>query len=63
MEANPGIVLYTVVNRELIEEIERRCREMKVPSLHVLQPIMTIFESYLRSSANAGGRRPTSCRR
>lgn len=47
VEANPGIVLYTVVNRELIEEIERRCRELKVPSLHVLQPIMTIFESYL----------------
>lgn len=47
VEANPGIVLYTVVNRELIEEIERCCRELKVPSLHVLQPIMTIFESYL----------------
>lgn len=47
VEANPGIVLYTVVNRELIDEIERRCRELKVPSLHVLQPIMSIFESYL----------------
>lgn len=47
VEASPGIVLYTVVNRELIEEIERRCRELKVPSLHVLQPIMNIFESYL----------------
>ena len=47
VEANPGIVLYTVVNRELIDEIDRRCREVKVPSLHVLQPIMTIFESYL----------------
>ncbi|MDX2205460.1 MAG: pyruvate, water dikinase regulatory protein [Hyphomicrobiaceae bacterium] len=47
VEANPGIVLYTVVNRELIDEIERRCRALKVPSLHVLQPIMGIFESYL----------------
>lgn len=47
VEQHPGIVLYTVVNPELIEEIERRCREMKVPSLHVLQPIMKIFESYL----------------
>ncbi|RTL66088.1 MAG: kinase/pyrophosphorylase [Hyphomicrobiales bacterium] len=47
VEANPGIVLYTVVKRELIDEIERRCRELKVPALHVLQPIMTIFESYL----------------
>ena len=47
VEQAPGIVLYTVVKKELIEEIERCCRELKVPSLHVLQPIMQIFESYL----------------
>jgi regulator of PEP synthase PpsR (kinase-PPPase family) len=47
VEQSPGIVLYTIVKRELIEEIERRCRELKVPSLHVLQPIMQVFESYL----------------
>jgi [pyruvate, water dikinase]-phosphate phosphotransferase / [pyruvate, water dikinase] kinase len=47
VEQAPGIVLYTVVKKELIEEIERRCRDLKVPSLHVLQPIMSVFESYL----------------
>ena len=47
VEQSPGIVLYTIVKKELIEEIERRCRELKVPSLHVLQPIMKVFESYL----------------
>ena len=47
VEQAPGIVLYTIVKKELIEEIERRCRELKVPSLHVLQPIMKVFESYL----------------
>ena len=47
VEQSPGIVLYTIVKRELIEEIERRCRELKVPALHVLQPIMKVFESYL----------------
>ena len=47
VEEAPGIVLYTIVKTELIEEIERRCRELKVPSLHVLQPIMNVFESYL----------------
>ena len=47
VEQAPGIVLYTVVKKELIEEIERRCRELKVPALHVLQPIMKVFESYL----------------
>jgi [pyruvate, water dikinase]-phosphate phosphotransferase / [pyruvate, water dikinase] kinase len=47
VEQSPGIVLYTIVKTELIEAIERRCRELKVPSLHVLQPIMKVFESYL----------------
>jgi regulator of PEP synthase PpsR (kinase-PPPase family) len=47
VEQSPGVVLYTVVKTELVEEIERRCRDLKVPCLHVLQPIMQIFESYL----------------
>ena len=38
VEQSPGIVLYTIVKSELIEAIERRCRELKVPSLHVLKP-------------------------
>jgi regulator of PEP synthase PpsR (kinase-PPPase family) len=47
VEQAPGIVLYTVVKKTLIAEIERRCRELKVPCLHVLQPIMKVLESYL----------------
>lgn len=43
----PGIVLYTIVNRELAERLERRCKELAVPCLHVLEPIMKVFESYL----------------
>jgi regulator of PEP synthase PpsR (kinase-PPPase family) len=43
----PGIVLYTLVKKSMIREIERRCRELNVPCLHVLQPIMKVFESYL----------------
>jgi [pyruvate, water dikinase]-phosphate phosphotransferase / [pyruvate, water dikinase] kinase len=47
IEQAPGIVLYTIVNNELIAEIEQHCRLMKVPCLHVLMPIMKVFESYL----------------
>ena len=47
IEQAPGIVLYTIINTELIAEIERHCRQIKVPCLHVLQPIMQVFESYL----------------
>ncbi len=47
IESAPGIVLYTIVNKDLTEQLEKRCREMGVPSLYVLDPIMKLFESYL----------------
>lgn len=51
IEQTPGIVLCTIVNKSLSEEIERRCRELKVPCLHVLQPIMQTFENYLGAAS------------
>src|SRR5262245_26228685 len=47
VEQAPGIVLYTVVKKSLTAEIERCCRALNVPCLHVLKPIMKVFESYL----------------
>lgn len=47
VQSAPGIVLYTIVGKELAGELERRCRELGVPCLHVLESIMKVFESYL----------------
>jgi [pyruvate, water dikinase]-phosphate phosphotransferase / [pyruvate, water dikinase] kinase len=47
IEQAPGIVLYTVVNAELGALVEKRCSELKVPCLAVLQPIMKVFEAYI----------------
>jgi regulator of PEP synthase PpsR (kinase-PPPase family) len=47
IEQTPGIVLYTITNKELSEELERQCGELNVPCLAVLQPIMQVLESYL----------------
>lgn len=47
IEKAPGIVLHTVVNRELVEGIEKRCREMNIPTHAVLLPVMQVFENYL----------------
>jgi regulator of PEP synthase PpsR (kinase-PPPase family) len=47
IEQSPGIVLYTITNRDLSEQLEQRCSELKIPCLAVLQPIMGVFESYL----------------
>ncbi len=63
VEQAPGIVLYTVVKKELVTEIERFCRELKVPCLHVLEPIMQVFEVLSRRAADAHRGRPASARR
>ncbi len=47
VESAPGIVLYTLVQPELTGSLEGRCRELKLPCLHVLEPVMKVFESYL----------------
>ena len=47
IEENPGIVLYTVVDRELSARIEQRCREIGVPCLSILASVLTLFHSYL----------------
>ena len=47
IEANPGIVLYTLVDRELAGQIEAHCREIGLPCLSVLGPVLGLFQSYL----------------
>ena len=47
IEASPGIVLYTIVNRELGLDLERQCEEMNIPCVAVLAPLLKVFEAYL----------------
>jgi regulator of PEP synthase PpsR (kinase-PPPase family) len=47
IEANPGMVLYTLVDRQLAGRIEARCREIGLPCLSVLGPVLALFQSYL----------------
>ncbi len=47
IDAAPGMVLYTLVDPELIERLEAACREAGAPSLSVLGPILNFFESFI----------------
>ncbi len=47
ISAAPGIVLYTLVDKELATELERACAETGSPFLSVLMPIFELFQSYL----------------
>ncbi len=47
IEASPGIVLYTLVDAELTERLESACAAIGSPYLSVMQPIFSLFQSYL----------------
>ncbi len=47
IEDSPGVVLYTLLDRDLIELLEARCRELGLPGLSVLGPVLSLFQAYL----------------
>ena len=50
IELAPGIVLFTLVDQELARHLESACKEVGVPCLSVLQPILDLFQSYIGTS-------------
>ena len=47
----PGIVLFTLVDRELSERLEAACGALGSPCLSVLGPALNLFQSYLGQSS------------
>jgi len=47
VETNPGIVLYTLVDAEIRTRLKTRCKELGVPFLSVLAPVVQLFQAYL----------------
>jgi regulator of PEP synthase PpsR (kinase-PPPase family) len=43
----PGLVLYTLLEEDLIQILEDKCRELGLPCMSVLGPILRLFQSYL----------------
>jgi hypothetical protein len=47
IEESPGIVLYTLLEDELVQRLENRCRELGLPCLSILGPVLQLLQSYL----------------
>jgi len=47
IEEAPGIVLYTLLDDELIERLETKCTELSLPCRSILGPVLRVFQSYL----------------
>jgi [pyruvate, water dikinase]-phosphate phosphotransferase / [pyruvate, water dikinase] kinase len=47
IEASPGLVLYTLLDPELTERLEGKCRELGLPVMSILGPVLRLFQAYL----------------
>ncbi|MGO3929137.1 kinase/pyrophosphorylase [Rhodopseudomonas pseudopalustris] len=50
IEEAPGIVLFTLLEQELVERLEQKCQDINIPSLSIIGPVMQLFQAYLGSS-------------
>ena len=51
LESAPGLVLYTLVESELAGRLEKACVDLGCPYLSVLDPVLTLFQSYLGTAS------------
>jgi regulator of PEP synthase PpsR (kinase-PPPase family) len=47
VEANPGVVLYTIVNDSLRVALQQGCRQLQVPAIPVLDPVIAALAGFL----------------
>ena len=47
IEEAPGIVLYTLLEENLVKRLEDHCRELSLPCLSILGPVLQLMRSYL----------------
>jgi regulator of PEP synthase PpsR (kinase-PPPase family) len=51
IDANPGVVLYTLVNDTLRQPLQECCRRLNIPAIPVLDPAINALGAYLGLSA------------
>ncbi|MEM9222756.1 MAG: pyruvate, water dikinase regulatory protein [Pseudomonadota bacterium] len=47
IEDAPGIVMFTLVDGEILERLQAKCAELGLPCIDVLDPLVAVFQSYL----------------
>src|SRR5688572_25695558 len=51
IEESPGIVLYTLLEDDLVSRLEEKCRELSLPCMSILGPVLQLLQSYLGSES------------
>jgi regulator of PEP synthase PpsR (kinase-PPPase family) len=47
IEESPGIVLFTLLEKDLVGRLEAKCQQINIPSLSIIGPVMQLFQAYL----------------
>jgi len=47
LDRHPGVLLMSIINPEMRQDIEQACRDRGVPAVSVLDPVVSLFESVL----------------
>src|SRR5438067_10197666 len=47
IEEAPGIVLFTLLEKDLVGRLEAKCQQINIPSLSIIGPVMQLFHAYL----------------
>jgi [pyruvate, water dikinase]-phosphate phosphotransferase / [pyruvate, water dikinase] kinase len=47
IEEAPGIVLFTLLEKDLVARLEAKCQQLNLPSLSIIGPVMQLFQAYL----------------
>src|SRR5215510_4665816 len=51
IETSPGIVLYTLLEKDLGQRLEETCRNLGLPCMSILGPVLGLFQAYLGGEA------------
>jgi regulator of PEP synthase PpsR (kinase-PPPase family) len=51
IERQPGIVLFTIADKSLQNELERRCAALSIPTISILDPVINSLAAYLNAES------------
>ncbi len=52
IEESPGIVLFTLLEEDLVARLEAKCKEINIPSLSIIGPVLQLFQAYLGTATS-----------
>ncbi|MCK5446015.1 MAG: kinase/pyrophosphorylase [Rhodospirillaceae bacterium] len=53
VKANPGFVIFTIVDDHLVEKLVHGCRQLQVPCIDLLNPVLAQLGNYLGTAQTA----------